>query len=139
MTKQTTEIAVQQELNINLPANVKPEYKTMLANIKEKMPAVAQATSNFHKSHSQFMGVTLDVTAITPIRSIKHTLAEVDRTRGALQEAFINMKKKEVELKKKQRELEECTDDLDKEMLEIEILELETGLTNGQNLSLIHI
>ena len=133
MTKQTTEIAVQQELNINLPANVKPEYKTMLANIKEKMPAVAQATSNFHKSHSQFMGVTLDVTAITPIRSIKHTLAEVDRTRGALQEAFINMKKKEVELKKKQRELEECTDDLDKEMLEIEILELETGLTNGQN------
>ena len=133
MTKQTTEIAVQQELNINLPANVKPEYKTMLANIKEKMPAVAQATSNFHKSHSQFMGVTLDVTAITPIRSIKHTLAEVDRTRGALQEAFINMKKKEVELKKKQRELEECTDDLDREMLEIEILELETGLTNGQN------
>ena len=133
MTKQTTEITVQQELNINLPANVKPEYKTMLANIKEKMPAVAQATSNFHKSHSQFMGVTLDVTAITPIRSIKHTLAEVDRTRGALQEAFINMKKKEVELKKKQRELEECTDDLDKEMLEIEILELETGLTNGQN------
>ena len=133
MTKQTTEIAVQQELNINLPANVKPEYKTMLANIKEKMPAVAQATSNFDKSHSQFMGVTLDVTAITPIRSIKHTLAEVDRTRGALQEAFINMKKKEVELKKKQRELEECTDDLDKEMLEIEILELETGLTNGQN------
>ena len=133
MTKQTTEIAVQQELNINLPANVKPEYKTMLANIKEKMPAVAQATSNFHKSHSQFMGVTLDVTAITPIRSIKHTLAEVDRTRGALQEAFINMKKKEVELKKKQRELEECTDDLDKEMLEIEILELETNLTNGQN------
>ena len=133
MTKQTTEIAVQQELNINLPANVKPEYKTMLANIKEKMPAVAQATSNFHKSHSQFMGVTLDVTAITPIRSVKHTLAEVDRTRGALQEAFINMKKKEVELKKKQRELEECTDDSDKEMLEIEILELETGLTNGQN------
>ena len=127
-----TELAVQ-TLNINLPANVKPEYKTMLANIQEKMPAVAQATSNFHKSHSQFMGVTLDVTAITPIRSIKHTLAEVDRTRGALQEAFINMKKKEVELKKKQRELEECTDDLDKEMVEIEILELESGLANGQN------
>ena len=53
MTKQTTEITVQQELNINLPANVKPEYKTMLANIKDKMPMVAQATSNFHKSHSQ--------------------------------------------------------------------------------------
>ena len=50
MTKQTTEIAVQQELNINLPANVKPEYKTMLANKKEMMPAFVQVTSNFHKS-----------------------------------------------------------------------------------------
>ena len=53
MTKNNTQIAVQQELNINLPANVKPEYNTMLANIKDKMPSVAQATSNFHKSHSQ--------------------------------------------------------------------------------------
>ena len=62
-----------QELKTTLPADVKPEYKTMLDNIQEKMPAVSQATSNFHKSHSQFMGVTLDVTAITPIRSVKHT------------------------------------------------------------------
>ena len=81
------------ELKVNLPADVRPEYNVMLANIQEKMPAVAQATSNFHKSHSQFMGVTLDVTAITPIRSVKHTLAEIDRTRGALQEAYIGMKK----------------------------------------------
>ena len=86
MTNNSTSLVVQ-ELRANLPADVKPEYRNMLSNLQEKMPAVAEATSNFHKSHSQFMGVTLDVTAITPIRSIKHTLAEVDRTSAALQEA----------------------------------------------------
>ena len=115
MTNNSTSLVVQ-ELRANLPADVKPEYRNMLSNLQEKMPAVAEATSNFHKSHSQFMGVTLDVTAITPIRSIKHTLAEVDRTRAALQEAYISMRKKEVELKQKSRELENCADDLDREM-----------------------
>jgi hypothetical protein len=113
--------------------DAKPEYKSMLTNIDKKMPAVQQASSNFYKSHSQFMGVTLDVTAITPIRSIKHTLAEIDKTKGALQEAHINLQKKAVKLKKKQRKLEKCKDDLDREMIEIEILELQTHSVNAQN------
>ena len=113
--------------------DAKPEYKTMLANIEEKMPAVQHASSNFYKSHSQFMGVTLDVTAITPVRSIKHTLAEVDKTKSALQEAHINMKKKAIKLKKKQHKLEKCKDPLDKELLEVEILELQTHSANAQN------
>jgi len=117
----------------NSMVEVKPEYKTMLKNIDEKMPVIQEATSNFYKSHSQFMGVTLDVTAITPVRSIKHTLAEVDKTKSALQEAHIRMQKKAVELKMKQRELLECQDDLDREMLEIEILELQTHSINAQN------
>jgi hypothetical protein len=111
----------------------KPEYNLMLKNIQDRLPAVAKDTSNFHKSHSQFMQVTLDVTAITPIRSIKHTLAEIDRTKSALQEAYVNMRKKQVELKKKQRELESCTDELDRELLEIEILELNSHLEGTQN------
>jgi len=111
----------------------KPEYNLMLKNIQDRMPAVVRDTSNFHKSHSQFMQVTLDVTAITPIRSIKHTLAEIDRTRSALQEAYIGLRKKQNELKKKQRELETCTDDLDRELLEIEILELNSHLEGTQN------
>ena len=84
----------------NLPV-AKPEYNLMLKNIESRMPAVVKDTSNFHKSHSQFMQVTLDVTAITPIRSIKHTLAEIERTKMALQEAYINLRKKQVELKRK--------------------------------------
>jgi len=111
----------------------KPEYNVMLKNIQDRMPAVVKDTSNFHKSHSQFMQVTLDVTAITPVRSIKHTLAEIDRTRSALQEAYINMRKKQVELKRKQAELEKATDEFDREMLEIEILELNSHLEGTQN------
>ena len=117
----------------NSMVEVKPEYKTMLKNIDEKMPVIQEASSNFHKSHSQFMGVTLDVTAITPVRSIKHTLAEVDKTKSALQEAHIRMQKKAVELKMKQRELLDCQDDLEREMLEIEILELQTHSINAQD------
>ena len=117
----------------NALVEIKPEYKTMLKNIDEKMPVVQEACSNFYKSHSQFMGVTLDVTAITPIRSIKHTLAEVDKTKSALQEAHIRMQKKAVELKMKQRELLECQDDLQREMLEVEILEMQTHSVNAQN------
>ena len=114
-------------------SEVKPEYKTMLKNIDKNMPMIQQASSNFYKSHSQFMGITLDVTAITPIRSIKHTLAEVDKTKRALQEAQINMKKKAVELKTKQRELLECQDDLQREMLEVEILEIQTHSVSSQD------
>ena len=117
----------------NAMVEVKPEYKTMLKNIDEKMPVIQEASSNFYKSHSQFMGVTLDVTAITPVRSIKHTLAEVDKTKSALQEAHIRMQKKSVELKMKQRELLECDDNLEREMLEIEVLELQTNSINSQN------
>ena len=111
----------------------KPEYNLMLKNIQDRLPAVHRDTSNFHKSHSQFMSVTLDVTAITPIRSIKHTLAEIDRTKSALQEAYINMRKKQVELKKKEAELIKTEDLLDRELLEIEILELNSHLEGTLN------
>jgi hypothetical protein len=119
-------------MNTALAIN-KPEYNVMLKNIQDRMPAVTRDTSNFHKSHSQFMSVTLDVTVITPIRSIKHTLAEIDRTKSALQEAYIGLRKKQNELKKKERDLEASTDPLDRELLEIEILELNSHLEGTQN------
>lgn len=111
----------------------KPEYNLMLKNIQDRLPAVERDTSNFYKSHSQFMQVTLDVTAITPIRSIKHSLAEISHTRAALQEAYIGMRKKQVELKKKQAQLKTTTDPFDREMIEIEILEINSQLESTQN------
>ena len=133
MVKQVKkDLTITTTLNQALPTAA-PEYKSMLENISAKMPAITQATSNFHKSHSQFMGVTLDVTAITPIRSIKHTLAEIDKTRAALQEAYISVRKKEVQLKKKERKLATCVDELDCELLEIQILEIQGQLESSRN------
>jgi len=114
--------------------NAAPEYKTMVANINSKAEIIAQASSNFYKSHSQFMGVTVDVTAITPIRSIKHTLAEIYKTKNALQEAQINMQKNKIKLKMKEQELRETNNVLEKEMFKVEIIEIEMGFLNGQNI-----
>ena len=84
---------------------VKKEYKQMLTNINTTLPAIQQSSSNFYKSHSQFMGVMLDVTAITPIRSVKHTLAELDKTRMALEEAQLKLMKKDIELRQKEKKM----------------------------------
>jgi hypothetical protein len=105
----------------------------MLANIAEKAPAIAQASSNFYKSHSQMMSVTLDVTAITPIRSIKHSLAEIEKTKQALQEGYFKMKKEEVKLKKLERKLETETDELERELLEIKINEKQAQAASSRN------
>ena len=100
------------------------EYKGMLTHIEETLPATQAACDNFYKSHSQMMTVTLDITDLTPIRSIKHTLAAIERTKSALAEAQINRRKNEIKIKKKQREIDNCEDDLDGEEFEIELIEL---------------
>ena len=114
---------------------VKKEYKQMLTNINTNLPAIKQSSSNFYKSHSQFMGVMLDVTAITPIRSVKHTLAELDKTRMALEEAQLKMMKKDIELRQKEKRLEDgdFKDELERELLETEILEVKVNMANIQN------
>jgi hypothetical protein len=114
---------------------VKKEYKQMLTNINSSLPAIKKSSSNFYKSHSQFMGVMLDVTAITPIRSVKHTLAELDKTRMALEEAQLKMMKKDIELRQKEKQLADgdYKDELGRELLETEILEIKVNLNNIQN------
>jgi hypothetical protein len=129
-THQETQL-VATDLNIQLPS-AKPEYKSMLANIADKAPAIAQASSNFYKSHSQMMSVTLDVTAITPIRSVKHTLAEIEKTKAALQEGYFSMKKKDIKLKKLERKLASEADDLEQEMIEIKIFEMQAQAASGR-------
>ena len=114
---------------------VKKEYKQMLTNINSSLPAIKKSSSNFYKSHSQFMGVMLDVTAITPIRSVKHTLAELDKTRMALEEAQLKMMKKDIELRQKEKQLADgdYKDEFGREWLETEILEIKVNLNNIQN------
>jgi len=133
MTDSTSKDLIIKEIS-NSPM-VKKEYKQMLTNIRSTLPAIKQTSSNFYKSHSQFMGVMLDVTAITPVRSVKHTLAEIDKTRMALEEAHLKMMKKDIELRQKEKQLKNGVDqdDLDKELLETEILEIKVNMNNIQN------
>ena len=114
---------------------VKKEYKQMLTNINTSLPAIKKSSSNFYKSHSQFMGVMLDVTAITPITSVKHTLAALDKTRMALEEALLKMMKKDIELRQKEKKLAdgEYKDQFERELLETEILEVKVNMNNIQN------
>lgn len=119
-------------IDLKLPAT-KPEYKSMLENIQAKSPAVQQASTNFYKSHSQMMSVTLDVTAITPIRSIKHTLAEIEKVKSALQEGYFRLKKEEVKVKKLERQLDQEKDHLERELLEVKIHEKQANAASTRN------
>ena len=110
-----------------------PDYVDMVDHIKSSMPAIQQTTENFYKSSSQFKSVTLDVTDLTTMSSIRHCLAVIDQTKQALEKAHIELRKNDVKIKKKQQELSNATDDLDKELLDVEINEIVTTSENIKN------
>lgn len=72
-------------------------YHAMVGEINNSLPRAMAASQVFFKSHSQFMTATVDITAVTPLRVIKHTLAEIERTRAALNEAYYNCKRYRVQ------------------------------------------
>ena len=109
------------------------EYSPMLQNIQENLPAIQATSENFYKSHSQYMNATVDITDLTPLHSVRHILARVERKKAALAEAQIKRRKDDIELRRKQKQLEGTTDEFDRELLEIEIIELMNGLTSGEN------
>lgn len=113
--------------------NFSKEYDGMITNIQENLPSVLATTDNFYKSHSQYMNVTVDITDLTPLHSVKHILARIERKKNALAEAQIGRKKDEIKLRKKQKQLESATDEFDRELLEVEIVEIMNGLCDGEN------
>ncbi len=120
--------------NISALPMVNKQYKGMLKHINETMPAIQKSSSNFYKSHSQFMNTMLDVTAITPVRSVKHTLAEIDKTKQALEEAHIKLRKKQIDMKEKEKILDDIeSSDIEKDRAEIELIELKVAEKNIGN------
>ena len=110
------------------------KYKGMLDHIQTNMPSIKNSSSNFYKSHSQFMGVMLDVTHLTPIRSIKHTLAEISKTKQALEQAHLSFKENEIRIKMREKKLEEADlNPLERELLELKILRLKVDGANTLN------
>lgn len=112
---------------------IAPEYRGMIDHINDKMPAIRRDSENFYKSASQFKGVTLDVTDLTPMGSLKHILAVLDRTRMALEEAHIAMRRKQIELKDKTAKYDSLSEGSERELLWVDIVELNTQMNNIEN------
>lgn len=122
---------------VTLKENLPVQYKTMLSEISEYYPVIEKATHCFNKSQSQYMNNMLTVSHPTELRNLRQILAQLNRAKQALDEAYFNLEKEKVELKIKKRDLENETDDLKKELLQIEIgqaksqLEHSIGLVEG--------
>lgn len=131
MTKEVKDLTI---VGISQLPTLNKKYKGMLKHIVDTMPAIKESSANFYKSHSQFMGVMLDVTAITPVRSVKHTLAEIDRTRMALEEAHLKMAENDIMIKKREKQLEDPNlDPLEREHIELKLLKLKVQGSNIMN------
>ena len=131
MTKEVKDLTI---VGISQLPSLNKKYKGMLKHIVDTMPAIKISSANFYKSHSQFMGVMLDVTAITPVRSVKHTLAEIDRTRMALEEAHLKMAENDIMIKKREKQLEDGKlDPLEREHIELKLLKLKVQGANILN------
>lgn len=109
------------------------EYSNMVKNIKTTLPLTNLSSSNFYKTHSQFHNGFLDINEITPINSLKHILARIERKKAALSEAYFKRKKSQIQIRQKQKKLESLTDEFEKELLQLEVDELICGITEGDN------
>lgn len=95
---------LQMEDSFNKLVAIMPEHKGMIEVINTSLPEIHRSTSLFFKTQSQFMDNLLTVSHNTPLRNLRQILAEMNKTREAIKEAYFKLKKKDVELKQKQRE-----------------------------------
>jgi len=106
-------------------------YKEMLCRIKENYPVIQKATSNFHKTQSQFMDNMFSVHQLTELRSARQILAEIKKSKLALDEAYYGLAKKQIEIRKKEHSLlTESLDEFSQQLLEVEISELKNQTEN---------
>lgn len=113
------------ELEISLPSH----YTPMLSKIDDVLPLANIDTENFNKASSQFKTATLDVTDLTPINAAKHLLASIQRTRLALEETSIKLRRKKLELASKEVDLFSSIEK-NKEELIIDIDELKMQIAS---------
>lgn len=104
------------------------QHLPMLEIIKDNLPAIKSGCDNFMKTQSQFMDNMLTVSHPSPIRNLRQILSEINRAMEALREANFNLKRKEIEIKKYQRQLLTETDELERELIWVEINDRETSI-----------
>lgn len=111
--------------------NLPQEYTAILSTIDSVLPAATVDTEHFNKTASQFKAATLDVVDLTPVSSARHLLAVIQRTRQALEEASITLRRKRLELERKERQLTSANGDEADELL-IDIDELNMHIANSE-------
>lgn len=116
-------------LTTSLPQN----YQTMLDNISEYYPVVAKATKNYNKTQSQFMDNMLTLSQPTKLRSLRQILAEINKAKRALDEAYFKIEKQKVKILKKKRKLETEEDDLERQLIHIEVAEIESQISHSMS------
>lgn len=105
-------------------------YAVMLSEIGDNYPAIKQATDNFNKTQSQFMDNMMTLSQLTEIRSARQCLAEIKKSKLALEEAYFNIEKKRIKIDRKKALLATTTNEFDRRLLELEIVEAETQINN---------
>jgi len=102
-------------------------YDNMMSRVQEVMPRVMESSESFGKSSSQLKTVTLDITDLTDVGAAKHILASINRTRQALKESEIAVRRKRLDLTRKEAALKDATG-FDVDEILIDITELESQL-----------
>ena len=93
----------------------------------------ARMLNNFSKSQSNYMDTMLVFNAGTDVRNLRQISAEIEKKKMALAETQFKLRKKDIELRRKFKTLEECTDPLDKEMIGIELEEMIHGRNQSRS------
>jgi hypothetical protein len=94
------------------------------------MPAFKSASAAFNKTQSQFMDNALTLSLPTCIRNARQVLAEIERSRLALQEARFSIERKKVKADRAKAALEKEKDCFAVRELEIDIAEAESQIAN---------
>jgi hypothetical protein len=119
-------------------------YGSIIEEIKSYYPVIAKATRCYNKTQSQFMDNMMTLSQPTELRSLRQILAELNRSKMALDEAYFGIEKKRIEKEQLNVELEALGIidiegyperdikllELDKKLLILKINELESQIKN---------
>ena len=86
---------------------------------------------SFGKSKSQWCEANMALNGLTPLRNIRHLLARIERSHGGCKETEYKLKKLNIRQQIKKGELTKVKDKLKKELLKIEIEEIEPKINSA--------
>lgn len=118
------------ELQIFAPS-IPKQYHGMIELINTKIGQLGETSNNFYKTQSQFMDNVLTVAQLTPIRSLRQILSEIERIQAALTEAHFKRKKINLEIEARVNTQVEALTAVQNKLRLIEIEELRAGIESS--------